>query len=262
MRLNDKVAIVTGASRGIGKAIALAFASEGADVVVNYVNVGSNRKEAEDVGERIRSQGRHALVVEADVTSRESVEKMVNAAVSKFGRVDLMVNNAGITSRDYSIVDLKEAESTRVMGVNLNGPLNCIRAVTPHMMKRKYGKIINITSLAGFVLAGNMNLSYLASKSALIALTRQLAIVLGPHNININGIAPGTILTDIVFAGRTREETETFLELMKTKAALGRNGTSEDVANAALFLASDEANFITGQILPVDGGRMDFFSRP
>ena len=259
MRLENRVALVTGSSRGIGRAIALAFAKEGANIILNYV---SNDKAAKETFDKVKATGREVILAKVDISSKSGVDAMVSDAISKFGKLDVLVNNAGIINRDYSIHDFKESGAARLMDVNLNGPLNCIAAASKSMISNRYGKIINIISISGFVTAGRVSLAYVASKAALTAITRKLAILLGPYGINVNGIAPGTILTELQFEGRTEEEVEKFLALQKTQAALGMIGAPQDIANAAVFLASDESSFITGQVIIVDGGRMDFFSRP
>jgi 3-oxoacyl-[acyl-carrier protein] reductase len=259
MRLEGKVALVTGASRGIGKAIAIGLAGEGANVVINYSSSDEGAKQTLD---GVKAFGREAMLAKVDISSESGVEKMVDETISNFGKVDILVNNAAVTSRDYSIHNLKEAEAARLMDVNLNGSLNCITSVSDFMINKRYGKIINILSTAGFVIGGKTCLSYLASKSAMIAITRKLAIVLGPHNINVNGIAPAGVITQLQFDGRTDEEAKSFMALKRKQAALGRTGSPEDIAPAAVYLASDESSYMTGQILILDGGRMDFFSRP
>jgi len=254
MRLKEKVALVTGSSRGIGRAIALTFAREGADIVVNY---SSDEEAAKQTFDSVKDVGRRAILGKADVSSKAAVDAMISDVISKFDRVDILVNNAGIIRRD-SIQSLREDEWARIMAVNLNGALNCIKAVSQYMIENKYGKIINIASIAGFVTKSKSGLAYVASKSALIGLTKKLAMELGSYGINVNAVAPGVIMTEQSL-GTSREEVESLIETAR-QTALGRAGQPQDVANAALFLASDESNFITGQVIVVDGGRTDFFS--
>jgi len=256
MKLKGKVALVTGSSRGVGRATALTFAREGADTVVNYC---SNEEAARETFEKVKAMGRRAILEKADVSSKTEVNAMVGEAFSKFGRVDILVNNAGIIKRD-SIQDMKDDDWARVLDVNLTGALNCVRAVLQPMISNGYGKIINISSIGGLVTSAQGRLSYTVSKSGLIALTKKLAIELGPHGINVNAIAPGAIMTDMLCAGRSEEEIERTVQESIRLTVLGRMGQPEDIANTALFLASEESSFITGQVIVVDGGRMNFFS--
>ena len=246
MALEGNVAIVTGGSRGIGRATSLALARDGADVVVNYM---ANSRMAGSVVNEIEAMGRKALALPADVSNYKSVEGMVDGALSTFGRVDILVNNAGVGSTTW-IQDITDAEWDRVLNVNLKGAFNCVRAVLPNMLARRSGRIINISSDAarqGGVTAG---VHYCAAKAGLIGLTKSLARKLAEYNINVNAVAPGTIWTDIVAKERTEEQRERLLR----SAPLRRFGSVEEVAAVVVFLARPEAGYITGATIDVNGG--------
>lgn len=243
MHLTDRVAVVTGSTRGIGRAIALEFARHGAKVVVS----GRNRERAEQVCEEIRSDGGTAIAVIGDVANMQDAETLIKTAVGEFGKVDILVNNAGIT-KDNLLMRMSEADWDAVININLKGTFNCIKAVTRQMMKQRYGRIVNITSVVGEIgNAGQAN--YAASKAGIIGLTKSVARELASRNITCNAIAPGFIETDM-----TESLDEKVKENLKSQIPLGRLGSGEDVAKAASFLASDEAAYITGQVLNVDGG--------
>jgi len=260
MRLKDRVCLVTGASRGIGKAIALTFAREGADVIVNYEK---SREKAEEVVDGISKMGRKALAIKADVSNKNEVDAMVNKTIQEFGRIDVLVNNAGIAIMSPSILEATKEDWERTLAVNLLGPYYCIQAVASYMIKQRYGKIINISSSSALGTTGKTSgkaVAYSPAKAGLIILTKRLAFELGKYNINVNAIAPGITKTEIISIGRTPSELE---ELLKEKAksiALGRIAEPQDIANVALFLASDESSFITGQLIVVDGGTYDYLS--
>jgi 3-oxoacyl-[acyl-carrier protein] reductase len=267
MRLKDKVALITGSSRGIGRATALTFAREGANIVVNYA---SNQEVAMETYEKIKAMGREVILEKADVSSQAQVDGMVKNTLSRFNRIDILVNNAGGTApRTAMPPPAMENVAKRlsgefwpsVMALNLYGPMNCVRAVVQPMLSRKYGKIINIASLAGLVIASKYSHpGYVAAKAALLALTKKLAIELGPYGINVNAVVPGPTNTGRLRVGRTEEEYERVLSEHAKLNVFGGIGEPQDVANAVLFFASDESSFITGQIVNVDGGRFDFFS--
>jgi len=255
MKLNGKVAIVTGASRGIGKAITETFACEGADVVVNFVK---SADEAEAVVKTLKGMGRRAIAVKADVSKRNEAQKMFDRALAEFGRVDILVNNAGIGTGGTTL-DTSEENWDRVIAVNLKGPFNCTQIAAKAMVAQKGGKIINISSISGLGGAPIGELAYCCAKAALIAMTTVAAQDLGPYGINVNSVAPGWTRTDMT-SRATKEKTEELQKLKAGMAAMRRIGEPQDIANAVLFLASDEANFVTGQVLVADGGRRDFLS--
>jgi 3-oxoacyl-[acyl-carrier protein] reductase len=255
MKLDGKIALVTGASRGIGKAIAETFAREGADIIVNYV---SRAEEARRVVKEIEAMGRRAIAVRADVSKREEAQKMFDKVFQEFGRVDILVNNAGIGTGGTTL-DTNEEDWNRVLAVNLKGPFNCTQIAAKSMVAHKNGKIINISSISGLGGAPIGELAYCCAKAALIAMTTVTAQDLGPYGINVNCVAPGWTRTDMTNRA-TREKTEDLQNLKASMAAMRRIGEPQDIANAALFLASDEASFVTGQVLVADGGRRDFLS--
>lgn len=242
--LSGRVAIVTGASRGIGRAIALELARRGAAVVVNYRTSGVA---AQEVVAEIEGAGGRALAVQADVSQFEEARRLVDAATEAFGQVDILVNNAGVT-RDTLLLRMSEEDWEVVLNTNLGGAFNCIKAAARTMVRRRSGRIINITSVAG--VAGNVGqANYCAAKAGLIGLTKAVAKELGPRNITVNAVAPGFVETDMT-AGLPQELKDTALKMIP----LGRAGQPEDIAKAVAFLASDDAAFITGQVLSVDGG--------
>ena len=241
--LNDKVAIVTGASRGIGKAIAIQLAKCGSKLVL----VARNAEALDSVKESINSQGGNAVAMSGDISSLNSFAEIIANTVSKWERIDILVNNAG-TACDNIIMRMKEEDWDHVLNVNLKGCFNGIKAVSRPMIKNKNGRIINITSVIGQI--GNAGQSnYAASKAGIIGLTKSIAKELGSRNITVNAVSPGYILTDM-----TDKLDEEVKEKMKSSIPLGRLGTPQDVANLVCFLASDEAEYITGQTFNVDGG--------
>lgn len=240
----DRVALVTGASRGIGRAIALELAEEGYAVCVNYLE---HRQQAEEVAETIRRRGGSAMAVQADVADRVSVAAMVRETEAALGPVTLLVNNAGIAGQ-IQFQDITDEQWDRYLSVNLGGTRNTIQAVLPHMLHVKAGSIVNISSIWG-LRGASCEVAYACTKAALIGLTRSLALELAPSQIRVNCVAPGVINTDMVQV--LGQET---LRQLAEETPLGRLGTPEDVAHAVVFLASDKASFLTGQVLGADGG--------
>ncbi len=243
-RLDDRIAIVTGGSRGIGRAIALELARRGAAVVVNY---HTHAEAANAVVAAIDGQGGRAMAIQADVSDLEQAEQLIRKALDQFGQIDILVNNAG-TTRDMVIMMMPEADWDVVIATNLKSAFNCSKAAVKAMMRRRYGRIINMTSVAG--IAGNAGqTNYSASKAGLIGFTKALAREVAARNITVNAVAPGFIPTDL-----TEGVPEEIKEASLKTIPLQRWGTAEEVAYAVAFLASDEASYITGHVLSVDGG--------
>ncbi|MDD2702470.1 MAG: 3-oxoacyl-[acyl-carrier-protein] reductase [Candidatus Omnitrophica bacterium] len=243
MRFKDKVVLVTGGARGIGRAIALLFAQEGADAVIWDVNEQESGKTCAD----IEALGRKSLAMQVDVTNYKEVEGSVNKILDKFAKVDILVNNAGIT-RDGLLLRMNEADWDAVLNVNLKGPFNCTKAVSKVMIKQRSGKIVNIASIIGIIgNAGQAN--YAASKGGIIAFTKTAARELAARNITVNAVAPGFIQTEM-----TAKLSEEIRNKMQAQIPLGKLGEPIDVAQACLFLASKDADYITGQTIVVDGG--------
>lgn len=242
--LKGKHAIVTGASRGIGRMIALEFAKHGANVAVNYA--GSEDK-AKEVVEEIKQYGVEAFPIQADVSDEASVKKMVKEVIGTFGGLDILVNNAGI-NRDNLLMRMKEEEFDEVISINLKGVFLCTKAVARQMMKQRGGRIINVASIVG--VAGNPGqANYVAAKAGVIGLTKTTAKELASRNILVNAVAPGFITTDMTDA-LTDEQKEAMLEMIP----LARFGEPEDVAKVVRFLASEDAAYLTGQTIHIDGG--------
>ena len=242
--LSGKVAVVTGGRRGIGRAIAETLAQRGADIMIGDCTEDPGIGTAAEIA---AATGRRVVASCVDVANYQSAKDFIERTTEEFGRVDILVNNAGIT-RDNLIVRISDEDWDSVLNVNLKGAFNCCKAVARQMMKQRYGRIVNITSVAG--LAGNAGqANYASSKAGLVGLTKSLAKELGSRNITVNAIAPGlitTALTDVL----PQELKETAIKM----TPLGRAGTPEDIARAVAFLVSDDAAFITGQVLSVDGG--------
>ena len=242
--LKGKCAVVTGAAKGIGKAIALKLASLGVNIVLNY---RSSEDKSIETEKEILSLGVEVLRIKGDISKANDVENLIDCAKKKFGKIDIMVNNAGIT-KDTLLLRMKEEDFDSVINVNLKGVFNCLKAITPVMVKQKEGKIINLSSVVGLVgNAGQVN--YAASKAGVIGMTKSLAKEIGSRGITVNAVAPGFIETDM-----TDVLGDKFKEEAKKSIPLKRLGKAEDVAEVVAFLASDSANYITGQVIQVDGG--------
>lgn len=243
MKFNNRVALITGAAQGIGKAITLRFASEGADVII----VDSKLDGAQAVAKEVERLGRKSLPIKCDVSNAVEVDSLVIEIQKMFPRIDILVNNAGVT-RDNLLLRMQESDWDLVMDVNLKGPFLLVKAVSPIMMRQKYGRIVNISSVVGLMgNAGQAN--YSASKGGLIAFTKSVAKELASRNITCNAVAPGFIETPM-----TEKLPDNVKENYIKAIPLNRFGKANDVAEAVLFLSSEEAGYITGQILGIDGG--------
>jgi len=246
MKLKDKVALVTGSSRGVGKSIALAFAKEGAKVMINYT---SNEKAANEVLETIQKMGGQAKVFKADVAKKAEAQALVQATVDAFGGLDILVNNAGFT-RPAMMLKMTEEQWNAVVDIHLKGAFLCAQAAAPHMIAKNGGKIINVTSVAGMVgTVGQIN--YSAAKGGVISMTKSMARELARNNICANVISLGIVPTDMSEKITTDEKLK---EIYMNRILLKRFGETDELTPAFVFLASDDANYITGQLLAVDGG--------
>ena len=243
MRLKDKKAIVTGAGQGIGRATALKLAQEGADVAIAEMNPET----ATPVKKELESLGRKALCMVVDVANLAQVQKGVSEILTAWGRIDILVNNAGF-DRGASLLNLKEEDWNAVLGVHLKGTLNCIQAVAPHMIEKQYGKIVNISSIWGKTGAPS-EISYCSAKAGVIGLTKSVAKEHGRYRINVNVVLTGLILTPTI-----ARMAEKYQNMIIENTPLGRVGQPEEVANVVVFLASDEASFMTGATIEVSGG--------
>ena len=240
----NKTVFVTGASRGIGKEVALKFADKGYNVVINYV---SSKTNVEELKEEFEKKGVKALIMQADVTNKEAIEELVKKAIEEFGQIDVLVNNAGIT-KDNLLMRMSEEEFDKVIEINLKGTYIVTKAVTKYMMKKRKGSIINLSSVVG--VAGNAGqCNYAASKAGIIGFTKSVAKELASRNIRANAVAPGFIETDM-----TAVLSDEVKENIHNQIPLKRMGTAKEVANLIYFLGSDESAYITGQVINIDGG--------
>lgn len=242
--LKDKIAIVTGASRGIGRETALTLASYGAVVIINY---NGSKEKAEEVAGEILASGGRAKVIQGNVADSESMKQMMNDVKKEFGRIDILVNNAGIT-KDGLLMGMKEEDFDAVIDTNLRGAFLCMKHVIRIMMKQRYGRIINMSSVAG-VMGNAGQINYSASKAGLIGMTKSLAREVGSRGITVNAVAPGLIDTEM-----TKVLSDGIKESMMETIPLKRMGQPKDIAETVAFLASDRASYITGQVISVDGG--------
>jgi 3-oxoacyl-[acyl-carrier protein] reductase len=254
MLLKNRVAIVTGGSKGIGRAIAIRFAAEGCDVVVNARHIEDARK----VAAEIKALDRKSLTIKADVSRADEVDAMVARAIKEFGKIDILVNNAGGTglAKDSAIEDTSEEDWDRIVDINLKGQFLCCRAVVPYMKKNRYGKIINVSSM-GAIQPPAPIVHYHAAKGGVLSLTKNLAFELAPFNITVNAILPGPIKSEFfneMLNAMSKEEGEAFFKMLDKRVPMGRMGTPEDVAGVALFLASELSAYVTGDAINCGGG--------
>ena len=258
MNFHGQTALVTGASRGLGKAIAARLAREGAAVAVNYK---SRNADAEAVVTQIQAAGGNAVAVQADIGDPAQVTGMMDQVQSRLGPVSILVNNAGMVYR--ATLETFDPQGMQEMRrTNVDGLIHMTRAVVPGMKERRYGRIVNLTSIAGHGTTLPGSAFYAATKAAVSVLTKRFAMELGPYAITVNAVAPGFILTDMVKEGRTDEEYHALVKSIGERSMTGRVGDPEDIAHAVSFLASPESSFITAQVLTVDGGRMDYIAHP
>ena len=248
------MAVITGASRGIGRATTLALAKEGCNVVIVYEK---NREKADEVVQAAKNSGVKAIAVTGDISIRDNVEIIFKTTLQEFGKVDILVNNAGI---DYGTKLLETTDEIwdRTLDVNLKGVFLCTQVAARHMIPRRYGKIVNIASNSGFGIAVLGEAAYAASKAGVIQLTKTAAFELGEYGINVNCVAPGSVNTEMLKGNMPDQEYAHFLDARKKITSLGFIAEPGDIANVVLFFASDESRFVTGKTLLVDGGRRDF----
>jgi 3-oxoacyl-[acyl-carrier protein] reductase len=258
MSWKEQTALVTGASRGLGRAIASRLAREGAAVCVNYV---ARRSEAEALAHEIRAAGGRAIAVGADVGDPAQVEKMMEVVQAELGPVSVLVNNAGALYR-ATLETFDAASVERMRRTNVDGLIHVTRAAVLGMKERCYGRIVNLGSIAGHGTSLPGTAFYAATKAAVVTLTRRFALELGPYGITVNAVAPGFIETDMVKEDRTHEEHAALIQTIKDHSMVGRVGNPEDIAHVVAFLASPESGFITAQVITVDGGRIDYIGHP
>jgi len=254
MRFEGKVALVTGGSRGIGKATALALAKEGCSVIVNY---NKNQAKAQEVVDEITRMKSQAIPVGCDVSMRSEVENMFKLTVERFGKVDILVNNAAIMETPL-FLDTTDDVWDRSMKTNLKSVFICTQVAAKHMIPRKYGKIVNIASNSGIGTACTGDVAYGVAKAGVIQLTKHTALELGQYGITVNCVAPGATETEMLRGNMTDQQYSDFIKGRKSITSLGIVGRPEDIANVVLFFSSDDSRFVTGRTLLVDGGRRDF----
>ena len=258
MTSSGRTALVTGASRGLGRAIALRLARDGAAVCVNY---RTRAGEALAVVDQIRAAGGRAIAVRADIGDPNQVREMVNRTAEELGPVSVLVNNAGV-GVDVTLEDFDVSRLDEMRRINVDGLIHVTRTVIPSMKERRHGRIVNISSIAGHGTTLPGTTFYAATKAAVSVLTRRFAMELGPHGITVNAVAPGFILTDMVREDRTEDELREVVSRVAERAMVRRVGDPNDIAHAVAFLAAPESGFVTAQILTVDGGRMDYIGHP
>jgi 3-oxoacyl-[acyl-carrier protein] reductase len=250
----DQVAIVTGSSRGIGRAIARALAARGTAICINYA---TRTAEAEAVADEIAAEGGRVIAIQADVADADAVERMVVRTEAELGSVSILVNNAGL-SIPATLESYDSAAMARMRRVNIDGMIHTIRAASPRMQERGYGRIVNIASNAAIGTALPGTTFYAATKAEVLILTRRFAMELGRRGVTVNAVAPGWIVTEMAQAGRSEQEFQVRVRNMSERTMVGRTGQPDDIANAVAFLASPKSGFVTAQVLTIDGGRMDY----
>lgn len=251
-KLEGKIAVITGGARGLGKEMGLRFAREGSHIVIGDILTS----DMESTVQEIKALGQEAIAVKTDVTKKQEVERLMDLTVEKFKKIDILVNDAGIVSH-APLTEMSEEAWDKVIDVDLKGVFLCIQAAAKQMIKQKNGKIINIASSTGLGSFDPKTSNYATAKAGVIQLNKSAARELGPHGINVNAIAPGLIMTDMMKNSRSPEQVEAMIQRRKASAVLGRVGAPQDIASLALFLASDDSSFISGQVIACDGGRFD-----
>ncbi|MBI2831460.1 MAG: SDR family oxidoreductase [Chloroflexi bacterium] len=246
-RLDRKVAVITGAAKGLGKQMALTFAAEGADIAICDI------EEMDATAKGIKDLGRKVLVLKADITKKDEVDKFFSSVMDTFKKVDILVNNAG-TTRNVGFFDMTGEDWDFIQDANLKGAFFCTQVAARYMKERKYGRIVNMSSVASVSSRPIATVNYQCAKSGVIQLTRACARELGPYGITVNVMAPGIIVTEMTYLNRSRETVDKMVDEGIKRTPLGRLGTPKDVANLALFFALDESSFISGQLIVLDGG--------
>ncbi len=254
--LKDRVALVTGGSRGIGRATVLKLAGQAAAVVVNYRTRAS---QANQVVDEVLALGGRALAIQADVADQAQVQDMVEQSAREMGTVDILVNNAGVF-KPGTLLTYDDAHADLLWQVNVKGVIHCSAAVAPSMIEKQFGRVVNLSSVAAAGTSFSGTTIYSATKAAVTSLTRRFAMELGSHGICVNAVSPGYVGTDMNWEGKRPDEIQKIIEVVSAKTMLGRVGKSDEIAAVIAFLASDEAAFVTGQVITADGGRMDFLT--